>query len=124
MNFSRQIQTLTLGAALTFSVVGMPAIHAFAATPTPTGGAPLHGRPTPVTVSPDLPVQGGSTGQPGSATDAQCQNLANGVNTMLGTAQHELNQNGMTSYWNELVDEAKQLQDEALNEGCFLVNPA
>jgi hypothetical protein len=122
MNFSRQIRTLALGAALTFSVVGMPAIHAFAATP--TGGAPLHGRPTPVTVSPDLSVQGGSTGQPGSATDAQCQNLANGVNTMLGTAQHELNQNGMTSYWNELVDGAKQLQDQALDEGCFLVNPA
>ncbi len=121
MNFSTQIRTLALGATLTFSAIGMPALHAFAATP--AGGAPLHGQPTRVTVSPDLPVQGGSTGQ-GTATEAQCESYGETINSLLNRAQQVLNEKGMTSYWGELVDGAKELQDDAENAGCFIVNPA
>ena len=120
MELSRQIRTLALGAALACSVVGMPALHAFAAAP--TGGGPYHGRLTPV-VRPDLPVQGGSTGQ-GPATDEGCQAVASSINDKLGAANQELNTNGMTDTWNNLVDSAKAMQDEAMDQGCFFVNPA
>jgi hypothetical protein len=69
-----------------------------------------------------LKVDAGATGD-GPATDAECQDYAKDINDALGIAQNELNTNGMTDTWNHFVDLAKDVQNLAEDEGCFIVNP-
>src|SRR4051812_464339 len=56
------------------------------------------------------PVQGGASGS-GSATDAQCQNMAHMVNVLLDQGQDELNTHGNGQRFNEIMDAAKFVQN-------------
>jgi hypothetical protein len=70
----------------------------------------------------ELKVDAGATGD-GPATDADCQGYAQNINDALDIAQNELNTNGMTDRWNHFTDLAKDVQNLAEDEGCFIVNP-
>ena len=120
MKLNHQIRILGLGAALMLSAVGTPALHAVAAAPK-AGGPVLHVVLS--SVAPAIPVQAGSTGQ-GPATDADCQQYAGNINDALNAAQQELHSNGMTQRWSYLTDHGLEVQNEAENQGCFIVNPA
>lgn len=109
-------------AAALVAVLGVTAASA-AASP----AAPMRATfsPHPIlqrTAVTELKVDAGATGD-GPATDADCQDYAQDINDALDIAQNELNTNGMTDRWNHFVDLAKDVQNLAEDEGCFIVNP-
>ena len=113
MDISKQIRTLALGAALTFSAVGMPALHAFAAMP-PTG-SPLHAPLLAPGVTADL--SGHSTGE-GSATEEDCQGYAGDIAELEAQAAAEQVLHGRSSTWVILRTLAQQTEEDGVAAGC------
>jgi len=70
----------------------------------------------------DLPVGAGATGD-GPATDADCQGFADSVNMVLDAAQSVLQNIGNTPLYDKGIDLARQIESDAENAGCFIINP-
>ncbi len=70
----------------------------------------------------DLPVGAGATGDT-PVTNEQCQSFADDVNQVLDSAQQVLQNIGNTSVYDEGIDLARQIEDDAENLGCFIINP-
>jgi hypothetical protein len=69
-------------------------------------------------------VEGGSTGDEGSASDDTCQGLAHMVNVLNDQAGSELQNHGNNAgRWHDLNYAINVVQDTAYDIGCYLVNP-
>ena len=109
---------LTLAA---LAALGTLANTGVALAPTPVhrlGGVATapHGRTQAV-----ADVKGGSTGDPGSASDAQCAKIAEGINSWQGAAVDawQSNNYNITDEVSHDLQNAKDLESTGLDQGCF-----
>jgi hypothetical protein len=110
---------LSLAAALTAVAVLSPSAVASARPD-------HHPRPIPINsitrIQHDIPVGAGATGDT-PVTNEQCQAYADGVNQVLDTAQKVLQNIGNGPLYDEGIALARQIEDDAENVGCFIINP-
>ena len=116
-------KTSKLRLTVALSVVAVLSSTAVAAArPAPIG----HASPNPATVVArihhDLPVGAGATGD-GPANNADCQGFADTINGILDTAQKVLTNIGNTPLYDEGIDLARSIENDAENAGCFIINP-
>ena len=123
MELDKRIRTLALSAALTLSVVGLPAAHAFAAAPRP--GGPAH------TGVPVIASGGVSIGRvdvhacdsecsPGKWSEQQCQAAGNEINTYEGKLIQAMDAgNGPAAV--DIADYMNSVEDQALSNGCMII---
>ena len=66
-------------------------------------------------------VKGGSTGDPGSASDAQCEKIAEGINSWQGAAVQawQSSNYNVTDEVSHDLQNAKDLESTGLDQGCF-----
>ena len=68
-------------------------------------------------------VGAGATGD-GPDDDATCQSGADGINELLNEANSVWAADGASDTWRDLMSTVYVMQDNVMNEGCFLINPA
>jgi len=66
-------------------------------------------------------VKGGSTGDPGSASDAQCEKIAEGISSWQNAAVQAWGSNNynINDEVSHDLQNAKDLESDGLDQGCF-----
>jgi hypothetical protein len=110
------------------TVAALAAVGTFASTGVAVARAPVHRLGGVATAAHGrthaAAVKGGSTGDPGSATDAQCQKIAEGINSWQNAAVQswESSNYNVTDEVSHDLKNGKDLESDGMDQGCFFYN--